>query len=281
MRLGDFELTILSGGRYRIDAGTMFGVVPKALWERVFPPAADNTIPQATNCLLVESGDRRVLIDTGYGSKLSDKQRKIFQAEPGDPLLASLAERGLTPDDIDTVILSHLHFDHAGGATKIDEAGRLVPAFPRAECVAQRLEWVNATAEFPELIAAYPLDNLLPLRDSGQLRLIDGDVEIVPGIRGIVTGGHTAGHMALVLESGGETAMFLADLCPTWRHLPTLWGMSYDVDMLQVRRMKPRLLGEIADRGWLAIVDHDPEHALARLRRDERRDFAVEEFVEV
>jgi glyoxylase-like metal-dependent hydrolase (beta-lactamase superfamily II) len=283
MRLGQLELTILSGGHYRIDAGTMFGVVPKVLWERVSPPAEDNTIPQATNCVLVESGGggRRVLIDTGYGSKLSEKQRKIFQAEAGDPLLASLAARGLTPEDIDVVILSHLHFDHAGGATRVAADGRLVPTFPNAEYVAQRLEWVNATAEFPELVAAYPLENLLPLREAGQLRLIDGDVEIVPGIRALVTGGHTLGHMALVIESAGETAVFLGDLCPSWGHLPTLWCMSYDVDLLQVRRMKPKLLGEIADRGWLALCDHDPDHAAARLRRDERRDFAVAEFVEV
>ena len=280
MRLGELELTILSGGRYRIDAGTMFGVVPKALWERVFPPAEDNTIPQATNCVLVEGGGRRVLIDTGYGSKLSEKQLKNFQAEPGDPLLASLADRGLTSEDIDTVILSHLHFDHAGGATRRAGDGRLVPAFPNAEYVVQRLEWMLATAEFPELTAAYPLDNLLPLRDSGQLRLIDGDGPIVPGIGALVTGGHTAGHMALVLESGGETAVYLGDLCPTWRHVPTLWCMSYDVDLLQLRRMKPKLLGRIADGGWLALADHDPDHAAARLRRDERRDFAVAEFVE-
>ncbi|HUG92117.1 MAG TPA: MBL fold metallo-hydrolase [Planctomycetaceae bacterium] len=279
MRLGDFDLTILSGGRYRIDAGTMFGVVPRVLWQRVFPPTDDNTIPQATNCVLVEGGGRRVLIDTGYGPKLSEKQRSIFQAEPGDPLAASLAARGLAPEDIDTVILSHLHFDHAGGATRRADDGRLMPAFPNAEYVAQRLEWVTATAEFPELLAAYPLDNLLPLRDSGQLRLIDGDVEIVPGIRSLVTGGHTAGHMAVVIDSGGETAVYLADLCPSWRHLATLWCMSYDVDLLQVRRMKPNLLGQIADQGWLALVDHDPDHAAARLRRDDRRDFAVAEFV--
>lgn len=279
MQLGDFRLTTVSGGRFRTDGGTMFGVVPKALWGRVFPCEADNSIAQATNCVLVQDGARNILIDTGYGSKLGPREQRIHQSEPGDPLLSSLAAIGLGPEKIDLVILSHLHFDHAGGCTRMDADGRLVPTFPNAEYVAQRMEWVIATGGFPELRGAYPQENLLPLKESGRLRLIDGDVEIAPGFWARITGGHTAAHAAIVIESRGETAIYLGDCCPTWRHLPSLWCMGYDLDLLTLRRFKPKILGEIADHGWLALSDHDPDHAAARLVRDDKREFAMGEAI--
>ena len=255
----------------------MFGVVPKALWSRVFPCDEQNLIAQETNCVLVRSDDGTVLIDTGYGSKLSDKQRKIFHAEEGDPLLRNLRAAGVEPDDVDAVLFSHLHFDHAGGATRLNEAGEIVPTFPNAEYVAQHREWVTATADYPELRGVYPQENLLPLRDSGQLRLVEGNVEILPGLRAWVTGGHTLAHAAIVMESEGQTAIYLGDLCPTTRHLPVFWGMGYDVDMLQLRRMKTEVLGKTADDGWLALFDHDPDVAAARITRDAKRDFKIEE----
>jgi glyoxylase-like metal-dependent hydrolase (beta-lactamase superfamily II) len=282
MQLGAFELSTVSGGRFWIDGGTMFGVVPRALWVRVFPTDEKNRIRQATNCVLVQTGKQTVLIDTGYGSKLSEKERKILSAEEGDPLVKSLEACGVSVDDVDTVILSHLHFDHAGGATRREDDGRVTPTFPNAVYVAQKLEWEMATSGRPELRGAYPLDNLLPLEEAGQLKLIDGAEEIVPGIRALLTGGHTLGHQALVIESDDQTAMYLGDTCPSWRHLPSLWCMAYDVDLLQARRIKPELLGAIADNGWLALSDHDPDHAAARLSRDEKRNFAVtESFVEL
>jgi glyoxylase-like metal-dependent hydrolase (beta-lactamase superfamily II) len=277
MQLGNFQLTTISGGRYWIDGGTMFGVVPRKLWARVFPPDDQNRIAQATNCVLVQTGDQNVLIDTGYGSKLDEKQRRIFDAEAGDPLIESLHAQGLSAEQIDVVVLSHLHFDHAGGATQRHD-GRLKPTFPQARYVVQRREWVNATAEYPELRGAYPPENLLPLsslKDSGRLQFIDGDGAILPGIRTQVTGGHTEGHQAIFIESGGEAAVFLGDLCPSSRHLPTLWNMAYDVDTLQTRRTKPALLGQIADNGWWALLDHDPDAAAIRIQRDPQRDFIV------
>ncbi|MEX2286260.1 MAG: MBL fold metallo-hydrolase [Planctomycetaceae bacterium] len=279
MQLGSVTLTTISGGRFRLDGGSMFGVVPKPLWSKVHPPDENNTIPHGTNCVLVRDGRRNILIDTGYGSKLSSRQREVFAGEAGDPLLASLAAHGLLAEQIDAVILSHLHFDHAGGSTRYDENGALVPTFPRATYIAQKLEWEIATAELPELRGAYPLENLLPLRAAGQLQLVDGDVELVPGIRAIITGGHTAGHMAVVIESEDDTALFLADVCPTWRHLRTLWCMAYDVNLLQTRRIKSKLLGQIADNNWLALCDHDADHAAARIARDDRQDFVVTESI--
>lgn len=280
MKLGSIELTTVSGGVCHLDAGTLYGVVPRVLWERKTPADEKNRIPQQTNCVLAQMDSRNVLIDTGYGSKLPEKQRKNLSSEPGDPLVRNLAEVGLSPEDIDMVVFSHLHFDHAGGATKINDAGEVVPAFPNAEYVAQRREWVIATSELPELRGAYPQENLWPLHASGQLRLIDGNVEILSGLRAIVTGGHTEGHQALVFESGDETAVFLGDICGTRAHLPVLWCMAYDTNLLQTRRIKADLLGEIADSNWLALLDHDPEYAAIRLNRDDRADFVASELIE-
>ncbi|MEX0727786.1 MAG: MBL fold metallo-hydrolase, partial [Planctomycetaceae bacterium] len=235
-QIGKFQLTTISGGRFVIDGGTMFGVVPKTMWSKVFPADQQNNILQETNCVLVQTGERNILIDTGYGSKLSPKLREIFAVEEGDPLLRNLQAFGLAADDIDLVIFSHLHFDHAGGATFIDADGLLAPTFPNARYIAQRREWMTATANLPELRGAYPQDNLLPLAEHEVLDFIDGDVEIVPGIRSLVTGGHTNAHMAIVIDGGDTGAVYLGDLCPTSRHLPSLWGIAYDVDLLQLRR---------------------------------------------
>lgn len=277
MRLGHFELQTISGGNYWIDGGSMFGVVPRTVWTRYISVDDKSRILQRTSCVLVRTGRENVLIDTGYGSKLTEKERTNFTVEPGEPLIESLTAAGLTVNDIDVVVLSHLHFDHAGGATQFDATGRVVPTFPKATYVVQRHEWATATAEYPELRAAYHQPNFVPLKEAGQLRLIDGNVEIVPGLRAWVTGGHTEAHQAIVIESGGAGAIYLGDICPTFRHLPSLWCIAYDLELLKLRRIKPEVLGTCADRGWWALCDHDPDHAAAKLRRDDKRDFTVAE----
>ncbi len=183
MRLGEWRLDTVSGGAFRLDGGAMFGVVPKPLWEKALPADEQNRVPLATNCVLGRDGRHTVLIDTGYGPKLTDKEREIYAAEPGEPLLASLAMLGLQPADIDMVVFSHLHFDHTGGGVRFDDHDRLTPTFPQARYVVQRREWDDATGGADELKGSYPLDNLTPLADAEQLDLIDGDVEILPGLR--------------------------------------------------------------------------------------------------
>lgn len=280
MKFGSMELKTVSGGLCFLDAGTLFGVVPKVLWERKLQADDRNRIPQETNCVLATIDGRNVLVDTGYGSKLPEKQQRNLTSEPGDPLLRNLKEAGFEPEDIDVVVFSHLHFDHAGGGTRTNDAGEIVPSFPNAEYIAQRREWVMATSGLPELRGAYPQENLLPLQDSGQLRLIDGNVEIMPGLRSLVTGGHTEGHQALLFESAGQTAVFLGDICSSRMHLPVLWCMAYDTDLMQTRRSKADLLGEIADNDWLALLDHDPDYAAVRLSRDDRSDFVPSDLIE-
>lgn len=280
MKLGDFELSSVSGGSFKLDGGAMFGIIPKPIWSKTTPCDEKNRILLETNCFVIKDGERTMLIETGVGSKHSDRFRQFHDIAAGNQLVENLKANGIQPTDIDTVILSHLHFDHSGGSTMHAEDGSLVPTFPNAEYVAQRHEWVMATSGYPELAGAYPPENLLPLEDAGQLRLIDGDVEIVPGIHAWVTGGHTEGHSAIIVESGDEVAVFLGDICPTTKHLPTLWGMAYDVDVLQLRRKKSEVFGKIADEDWIALFDHDPKVIASQLERDDKRDFVLFQPVE-
>jgi glyoxylase-like metal-dependent hydrolase (beta-lactamase superfamily II) len=277
MNLGDWQLDTVSGGRMLLDGGTMFGVVPKVLWQRSFPADEFNRIQAATHCVLARNGDHTLLIDTGYGGKCSRREMDALALEPGEPLLQSLCTQGVTPDQIDLVVLSHLHFDHAGGGVRRDPQGRLVPTFPRARYLVQQHEWETALSNAPELEGAYPTENLLPLKDAGQLELIEGDVPIVPGLRTLVTGGHTAAHQALVLESAGQAAIYIGDLCPTSCHVRRFWCMAYDTHPLVTRRRKPEILGRAADEGWWVLLDHDPNIAACRLARDPKREFVVAE----
>ena len=279
MQLGDFTLQIVSGGTFRIDGGTMFGVVPRVLWSAVFEPDEENRIAQATNCLLIRSQAHTVLVDTGYGTRMSEKQRRRLQAESGDVLFESLAELGVSPEEIDTVILSHLHFDHVGGAVREDEHGQAVPAFPNAAYVVQQGEWERATAGAHELRAAYSAEWVAPLSEAGQLELVDGDVEVRAGSHALVTGGHTRDHQALLIESEGQQAFYPVDICPSTRHLPSLWCLAYDENLLETRRCKSELLGRAADENWLVLFDHDPGTVAARLVRDPRNEFTVAEAV--
>lgn len=280
MQLGNWQLDTVSGGTLRLDGGTMFGVVPKMLWEKVSPPDDRNRIRMDTNCVLARDGVHTVLIDTGYGGKLTERQRHFDALESGEPLLKSLAALNVTPEQVDYVALTHLHFDHCGGGTRHDAQGRIVPTFPEARYVVSKTEWQTATSGRPELRGSYPTENFLVLEQAGQLDLIDPLAEIVPGLTALPAAGHTAGHLAYMLRSQGETAIYPCDLCPTTAHVRTQWCLSYDVDLLATRRRKAELLGETADNGWLILWGHDPDVAASRVIRDKKRDFAIVDRVE-
>ncbi|HIF30610.1 MAG: MBL fold metallo-hydrolase [Pirellulaceae bacterium] len=281
MQLGDFTLTTISGGRFRLDGGAMFGVVPKPLWERCLPADEKNRVPMATNCLLIEAPDgTRTLIDTGYGTRFTDKQRAIYEMPNRSELVDGLNTLGLTPSDIDMVILSHLHFDHAGGGCQQNIDGQVRPLFTNAQYIVQRREWDVAMCGESEWSAIYDRSNFACLAESGQLELVDGDAEIAAGIQARLTGGHSPGHQAIVIQNGNEAAVYLGDICPTWDHLPMMWCMAYDANVVDVRREKTKLLGEIVDRQMWALSDHDSRHAAARLSRDKRRDFVADTLVE-
>lgn len=277
MQLGDWQLDTVAGNRYKLDGGAMFGVVPKPLWQRAQPADEQNRIRMAANCLLARDGRHTVLIDTGPGNKATSRERELMDWEPGERLCENLAALGVAPDQVDLVVLSHLHFDHAGGGTVATPAGSIEITFPRARYVVQRGEWQAATGGAPELRGAYPAQHVRPLTEAARLELIEGSQDILPGLRVEVTGGHTRFHQGVLLESRGETALYPCDICPMEAHLRSHWCLAYDVDLLESRRQKPTWLGRAADEGWLVLWCHDPDHAAGRIARDPEREFVAVE----
>jgi glyoxylase-like metal-dependent hydrolase (beta-lactamase superfamily II) len=265
--IGDIRLTFVSGGKLRIDGGNMFGVIPRVMWEQKSPPDEQHRISLETNCILVRTGNSLGLIDTGYGAKTPQKQRLRYSLDDGKSLVRNLAAVGVNPADVDWVILTHLHFDHAGGATYRDTDGQLRPTFPRARHFVQSSEWDDAMAQLPELAGAYFPDDFAPLQQAGLVERLAGDIAVAPGVMARLIGGHTRGHQLVYLESAGESAVCLADLCPTIAHLPTLWTMAFDQFPLQVRRQKPGIMQDIADQNRIALFSHDPSVLAARISK--------------
>ena len=262
--LGRFRIHALEAGFQWLDGGAMFGVVPKPLWEKRIPADARNRIPLALRCLLVETTDALVLIDNGAGNKESQKFRDIYGIDnasaEGRPtrLEDALAAVGFSPNDVDIVIDTHLHFDHAGGNTLVDDEGVVRLAFPRARYVVQKAELAFAHWHNERTRASYLPHNFDPVAAAGRFDFVDGDVEIVPGIRVRRTPGHVPHHQSVIVSSDGETACFLADLVPTSAHLPLAWIMGYDVEPLVTLETKRTLLGEARRESWLLVFEHDP-----------------------
>jgi glyoxylase-like metal-dependent hydrolase (beta-lactamase superfamily II) len=271
--IGDIHITIVSGGRLRIDGGNMFGIVPRVLWAQESPPDEHNRISLDTNCILVRTPNSLGLVDTGYGGKAPPKHRSRYALEDGMPLAKRLAAISIRPDEIEWVILTHLHFDHAGGATFRDAEGRLHPMFPQARHIIQRSEWDDAVGNTPELAGSYYADDFTPLEQASLVDLVDGDVEIVSGVTTRLTGGHTRGHQIVRFQSGDDSAVCLADICPTAAHLPTFWTMAYDQFPLNVRRIKPSIVNDIADNQRIALFSHDPNVFAARLSHGDRSEW--------
>lgn len=263
--LGDFELVSLYDGFLRLDGGAMFGVVPRTLWSARVPCDDRNRILLAMRPLLVR-GERTVLIDAGLGDKDDAKFRDIYGVERSRHLDHALAEAGVSPDEIDIVIATHLHFDHAGGFTVRDGSGRVRPRFPRARYVIRRGEWDAATHPNERNRASYLPDNFVPLAEAGVLDLIEEDGAIVPGIRLEQTPGHTASHQSIWIESTGRQAVFVGDLVPTAAHVPEPWIMGYDLFPLDTLASKKRLLSAAEAVDALVFFEHDPFVTAARLR---------------
>jgi glyoxylase-like metal-dependent hydrolase (beta-lactamase superfamily II) len=223
--------------------------------------------------VLARDGQHTVLIDTGYGGKFSPLDRRFYSMEDGAPLLLGLEQLGVDPDDIDTVVFSHLHFDHVCGATRLNTAGQREPIFARARHIVGRTEWEDATGGRPELESAYPMQDILPLYEAGLMHVVEDGQAIVPGLRCQLTGGHTRGHLALFFESGGQTAAYLGDICPSTAHLRQMWHLSYDTFPLDTRRRKPELLSQAAREGWWILWNHDPRVGISRVAPDAKREF--------
>ena len=272
-KVGSLQLHAIQAGGLRLDGGAMFGVVPKPLWQRQIPADERNRIALGMRCLLVDHPSGLVLIDTGVGNKENEKFIDIYGVENAGSggrtaLEGGLASLGVGPEDISLVINTHLHFDHGGGNTFRDDGGAIRPSFPRARYVVQRGEFDYATHTNERTAASYFAPNFVPLRDAGVLDLIEGEREIVAGIRVIASPGHVPFHQSVVIESAGETALFLADVMPTAAHVPLPWIMGYDVEPLVTLESKRRIVAEAAEREWLMIFEHDASVAWGRLHHD-------------
>jgi methylmalonyl-CoA epimerase len=265
--LGDFELISVCDGFLHLDGGAMFGVVPKALWSRKTPSDDRNRITLAMRPLVVR-GARTMIIDAGLGDKDDIRFQEMYGVDRVRNLDHTLAEAGLAPEDIDIVLASHLHFDHAGGFTARDARGRLRPKFPRAQYVVRRGEWEDATHPTDRTRASYLPDNYLPLAEAGVLQLVDDDCTIMPGVAVRRTGGHTMHHQMIVMESGGQTAAFVADMMPTTAHAPDAWIMGYDLYPVDTLAAKRRFAAEAIAKHILVFFEHDPLIAAGHLREE-------------
>ncbi len=266
--LGGCTVTLINGGHLRIDGGAMFGIIPKALWSRTNPADEQNRIEMACNCLLVEwpgEAARRVIIETGHGPKLSPKEQKIYAADSQHWLLPSLQALGVDPLTVTDVIVSHLHFDHAGGLT-YEAEGRLLPTFPNARVHVQRQEYEDARAGFGITNISYPRQNLDPIDQAAAWNLLDGEVEIVPGIRALLAPGHTRGHQAVLVAGRQRSLVFGGDTIPTAGHLGAAYNMSYDLSPLENRASKYKLLQMLAQRGGVLLFDHEPHTPAVSVR---------------
>jgi len=266
LTLGDFELSIFSDGTYPLDGGAFFGVVPKIMWSRKVAADEKNYVQAGLNSLLIRTGKQTVLVETGMGNKLSERMVK-FYGQPAQ-LLANLAAGGVTPDDIDIVINTHLHFDHCGWNT-VRKDGKVVPTFPRAKYYAPEGEWQYARKPSERDAISYIPDNYDPLVQSSQMTLLKGGEEVLPGISVKTFPGHTAHMQAVIVESGGRTACYISDLIPTTAHIDITWGMGFDLYPLQTIESKKQYYAKAIGEKWLTIFTHDPKTPWAYVEKDE------------
>ena len=266
MQFGDYRVEIIPDCEFRLDGGAMFGVVPRELWTKVYPPDQQNRIRMNMNCVFIEAGRERILIDTGIGDKWSKKHRTMYGIDRKRSLGDSLrAIAGAGPEEITIVINTHLHFDHAGGNTRLDESGKSVASFPNARYFVSLAEYEHAEAPNERDRASYLPENWRPLKESGQLELKAADYEVVPGLCMETHAGHNRSMQCLRLDRGGQTLFGFADLVPTRAHVPYAWIMGYDLYPVETLEAKKRLLPQAARENWMCLFYHDPDISLSRV----------------
>lgn len=275
LTLGDFELSVFSDGTYPLDGGAFFGVVPKVMWSKRVAADERNYVTTGLNSLLIRTGKQTVLVETGMGNKLSDRMIK-FYGQPAK-LLENLGAAGVAPEDIDVVINSHLHFDHCGWNTVRDKNGKIVPTFPRAKYFAPEGEWQYARKPSERDSISYITENYDPLVESGQMTLLKGGEEIVPGISVETFRGHTASMQAIIVRGSQNpstppyipTACYISDLMPTTAHIDLTWGMAFDLYPLDTIESKKRYYARALPERWLTVFTHDPKTPWAYIEKDD------------
>lgn len=276
MKLGAFDIDPVTDGRFRLDGGAMFGVVPKVLWEKCCAADELNRIPLSLTCLLIRAYGNNILVDTGLGSKEDGKFQRMFAVERTPTLLESLKRLGVGRDDIHMVINTHLHFDHAGGNT-VRENGSVVPTFPNATYFIQRGEFEDAARANERTKASYRLDNVAPIAHLNRWEFLHGDTELLPGITAVVTAGHTRCHQGVKIESEGQTAFYLGDLIPTVSHLPLPYIMGYDLFPIQTLDTKRWVLDRAFNEQWLLLFEHDLLIQAGRVGKDQEGKYFLRE----
>lgn len=280
LRVGDIEVHAVSAGHIALDGGAMFGVVPRPLWQRHFTPDERNRIGLALRCMLIVTKNRRILVDDGAGTRWQGKHREMYGLGAGDdPLDASLAALGFGRDDITDVILTHLHFDHAGGTTR-EEGGGLALSFPKAAYHLQRRHWRWAQQPSDKDAGSFRKEDFAPLEASGRLHLLDGPTELVPGVHLFVSEGHTVGLQLVRVASGDDALVFCGDLVPTTAHLRPAWVAAYDLAPMTAIEEKKQLLAEAVEERQVLFFQHDPVVAACTVTDDGHGQPTVERVLE-
>ena len=262
MQTHQWSWTLLRAGAFRLDGGSMFGIIPKTFWSKWTEVDERNRIPMQANCLLLDDGDRKVLVETGCGGKWSDKERTIYAME-NRTIRHALEEHEVDPKDISAVVVTHLHFDHAGGLTELGSNGEPQPVFPNAEVFVQKQEWEDALANRSTMSRTYLRSHLDPIRE--QVRTIDGIKEVLPGIRVEPLPGHTWGMQGIFFADAERTVVFPGDLMPTQAHVHPAASMAYDMLPHTSMENKATFLSRAADEGWTIVLDHEPGQAIVHV----------------
>ena len=270
MKVGAYDVVTLETGRFSLDGGAMFGVVPWVFWSKLIPPDERQRIALAARCWLIRGNGKNILVDCGNGTKWSEKLKDIYRLDnsSGD-LLASLTSAGMKPDDITDVILTHLHFDHAGGATTLVD-GKLVPTFPNARYYVQKDHWELSRRPTEKDRGSFMRDDFIPLMLHGVLEVVDGEGELFPGIELLVTQGHTSAQQLPKISDGKTTVLFCCDLLPTVAHIPWPYVMAYDVRPLVTLEEKKRILTQAYDEHWILFLEHDPSAEAITIKPTEK-----------
>jgi len=276
-KLGDVSLTSLDAGEFLYDGGAMFGAVPKIIWETLVPVDEQNRITLTLSPFLISSASRKILVDVGFGERHTKRDLKVFGFDPARNVEGALARCGLAPEDIDTVVLTHLHCDHAGGATRSGPEG-VEPAFPNARYVVNELEWEDALSPDPRSAAAYRRDDFVPLAEAGLLELVGDSYDVGDGVSMIRTGGHTRGHAMVIVRTSEGTTVYPADLIPSRHHARVPYVAGIDLFPLDMIDKKEEILTGVVENDWIVVLDHDPAGNVGRIVRDERGRFAFRDI---
>lgn len=269
MQIGKYKLKTILSGFIGLDGGAMFGIIPKTLWEKTNAADSLNRVSLSTRNLLLESDDKKILIDTGMGNKWDDKSKNIYRIDPKLDLELALGQKGITPDDITDVILTHLHFDHTGGSTKFENE-KLVPSFPNAKYYVQKQNYEWAMNPSDRDRGSYIKDNFEPLVNEGVFNFVDGEIDFDDNISFQIINGHTIGQQMVKISDSSNTVLYCADLMPFVSQIRIPYIMGYDLQPLVTVQEKKKYLQHAADENWFFYFGHDPQFAVATVKHSDK-----------